>query len=78
MRNVDPEVLVSLRDRAGAEGRSLNSLICEILTREAQRLDRLARQRDQGPAREALRQRILEEFGEGSPSELLLREDRDR
>ena len=78
MRNVDPGVLATLRGRAQAEGRSLNSLICDILAREAQKLERLARKREQGPAREALRQRILEEFGEGSPSELLIREDRDR
>jgi hypothetical protein len=78
LRNVDPGVLDTLRDRARKEGRSLNSLICDILEREAKRFDRRARRHAQGPAREALRQRIFEESGEGTPSELLIREDRDR
>ena len=78
MRNLDPDVMAALRRQAEADRRSLNSLICDILTREAQKLDRRARQRAQGPAREALRQRILREFGEGTPSEQLIREDRER
>ena len=78
MRNLDSDVMAALRRQAEVEGRSLNSLIGDILTREAQKLDRRARQRAQGPAREALRQRIFEEFGEGTPSQQLIREDRDR
>lgn len=78
LRNLDSDVMAALRQQAKAEGRSLNSLICDILAREAQTLDRRARQRAQEPAREALRRRIRNEFGEGTPSELLVREDRNR
>jgi len=35
LRNLEPEVVDALRQRARREGRSLNALICEILTREA-------------------------------------------
>jgi len=70
--------MATLRQQAKAEGRSLNSLICDILAREARTLERRARQRAQAPARDALRQRIRDEFGEGTPSELLIREDRNR
>ena len=78
LRNLDPAALATLRQRAETEGRSLNSLIRDILAREAQKFERRARQLAQTPAREALRQRILEEFGEGTPSEQMIREDRDR
>ena len=78
LRNLDPAALATLRQRAETEGRSLNSLIRDILAREAKKFERRARQLAQAPAREALRQRILEEFGEGIPSEQLIREDRDR
>jgi plasmid stability protein len=78
LRNLDPEVTEVLRRRAAVEGRSLNSLLCEILAREADDELRRARMRAQRPKAERLRRRIEVEFGEGTASEKLVRRDRDR
>jgi plasmid stability protein len=78
LRNLDPEVVDTLRRRARAEGRSLNALICEILTREAHREARRERSRAQRPRAEALRRAIHRRHGEGTPAEKLVREDRKR
>ncbi len=78
LRKLDPEVVETLRRRARAEGRSLNALICEILTREAREEARRQRMRAQRPAAETLRKRIRRRHGEGTPSEKLIREDRRR
>ena len=78
LRNLDPEVVQTLRLRARREGRSLNALICEILTREAHREARRERSRAQRPRVEALREAIYRRYGEGTPAEELIREDRDR
>lgn len=78
LRNLDPEVTETLRARARAEGRSLNALICEILTRAARDEERRLRMGAQRPRAEALRRRIRRQHGEGTPAEKLLREDRRR
>lgn len=78
LRNLQPEVVAALRRRARREGRSLNALICEILTREARNDDRRERMRAQRPRVEALRESIRRRYGEGTPAEKLIREDRDR
>lgn len=78
LRNLEPEVVEALRLRAQREGRSLNALICEILTREARREARRARSRAQRPRLEALREEIYRRCGEGTPAEELVREDRER
>ena len=78
LRNLDPQVADTLRRRAVREGRSLNSLICEILTQEADEELRRDRIRAQRPAAEALRRRIKRRFSAGTPSEKLVREDRRR
>ena len=78
LRNLDPDVVAALRRRASREGRSLNALICEILTREARNDERRERIRAQRPRVEALREEIRRRYGEGTPSEKLIREDRDR
>jgi plasmid stability protein len=78
LRNLPPEVVERLRERAAAEGRSLNALICEILTREASEQERRARMRAQRPRLVATREAIRRRFGEGTPSEKLIREDRRR
>jgi plasmid stability protein len=78
LRNLEPEVAEALRLRARREGRSLNSLICEILTREARNHERRERSRAQRPRAEALREEIRRRYGEGTPSEKLIREDRGR
>jgi plasmid stability protein len=78
LRNLDAEVTEALRRRASREGRSLNSLICEILARAAEDDVRRERMRAQRPRVEALRRRLEKEFGEGTPSEELIREDRRR
>lgn len=78
VRNLDPRVLSMLRRRAQAEGRSLNSLVCEILSRAAEEDERRRRMRLQRPRVEALRRSIRRRFGKGTPSEKLLREDRRR
>jgi plasmid stability protein len=78
LRNLEPEVLAALRERARRQGRSLNSLICEILSREALEESRRKRMRAQRPAAEALRRRIRRRHGAGTPSQKLLREDRRR
>ena len=58
LRNLDPDVAETLRRRAREQGRSLNSLICEILSREADEERRRERIRAQRPDAEALRQRL--------------------
>ncbi len=78
LRNLEAEVVARLRRRARSEGRSLNSLICEILTREASEEKRRERMRAQRPRIEALRERIRRRYGEGTPSERLVRQDRRR
>ena len=78
LRNLDPKVAATLRERAEAESRSLNSLICDILTREALKLEKRARWIARRDAIDARAQAIFEEFGEGTPAEVLIREDRDR
>ena len=78
LRNLDSKVAEVLRRRAASEGRSLNALICEILTREADEEARRERMRAQRPEAEALRRRIKRRFGEGTDSVKLVREDRRR
>ena len=78
LRNLDSKVAEVLRRRAASEGRSLNALICEILTREADEEARRERMRAQRPGAEALRRRIKRRFGEGTDSAKLVREDRRR
>lgn len=78
LRNLDPDVAATLRRRAREEGRSLNSLICEILTRAAAEEERRRRMREVRPRAEALRREIRRKFGPGTPSEVLIREDRER
>jgi len=78
LRNLDAEVTEALRRRARREGRSLNSLLCEILARAAEDDVRRERMRAQRPQVEALRRRLEKKFGEGTPSERLIREDRRR
>lgn len=78
LRNVDPQVLETLRRRARAEGRSLNALIGDILARAAREEDRRERMRAQRPEAAALRERIRRRHGEGTPSEKLVRSDRRR
>jgi plasmid stability protein len=78
LRNLDPEVADVLRRRAAREGRSLNALLCEILSDEAREELRRERMRAQRPEAAALRRRIKRRFGEGTGSEQLVREDRRR
>ncbi len=78
LRNLDAKVAEALRRRAARESRSLNALICDILAREAQEDLRRERSRAQDAQREALRRRIKRQFGESTPSEKLIREDRRR
>jgi plasmid stability protein len=78
VRNLDAEVAEKLRRRARSEGRSLNSLICEILAREANEQMRRERMRAQRARVDALRERIRRRYGRGTPSEKLVREDRRR
>jgi len=78
LRNLDPDVLETLRERARAQGRSLHSLICEILTEAADEERRRARMVEQRPDAERLRRRLERRGGKGTPSEKLLRKDRRR
>jgi plasmid stability protein len=78
LRNLDPAVAQVLRERARAEGRSLNALIVEILTRTAEDEERRRNMRAQRPRAVALRRRIRRRHGPGTPSEKLVREDRRR
>jgi plasmid stability protein len=78
LRSLDPKVADTLRRRAQAEGRSLNALIVDILTRAARETDRRERIREHTPRRQALRAEIGRRFGRGTPSEKLVREDRKR
>ena len=78
LRNLQSDVVETLRRRARSEKRSLNSLICEILAREASEELRRERMRAQRPRVEALRRAIGRRCGEGAPSEKLVRQDRRR
>jgi plasmid stability protein len=78
LRNLDSEVVQILRRRARQEQRSLNSLICEILAREASDEAKRERMRAQRPRAEALRRAIARKYGVSTPSEKLIREDRRR
>jgi plasmid stability protein len=77
VRNLDPKVAAVLRERARAEGRSMNDLVVEILTRAADDDDRRRRMRQQRPRAEKLRRALRRRFGvPTTPSEKLIREDR--
>ena len=78
LRNLDARVVAVLRQRARSEGRSLNSLMCEILAREAREQERRERMRAQRPRAEALRRALRRRFGEGTPAEKLVKQDRRR
>jgi hypothetical protein len=78
LRSLDPKVADTLRRRAQAEGRSLNALIVDLLTRAADDTQRRQRIREQTPRRRALRAETQRRFGRGTPSEKLIREDRKR
>jgi plasmid stability protein len=78
VRNLDPKVAEVLRRRARAEGRSMNDLVVEILTRAAEEDDLRRRMREQRPRAEKLRRALRRRFGAPTPSEKLLREDRRR
>jgi plasmid stability protein len=78
LRNLDPQVAETLRRRARAEGRSLNAIVLDILTRAAADEERRARIRAQRPRAERLRRETRRRFGRGTPSERLVREDRRR
>jgi plasmid stability protein len=78
VRHLDAKSADRLRRRARAEGRSLNDLVVEILTRAAAEDERRERMRAQRPRAEALRAQLRRRFGEATPSEKLLREDRGR
>ena len=78
VRNLDPKVAEVLRRRARAEGRSMNDLVVEILSRAAADEERRRRMREQGPRAEKLRRALRRRFGAPGPSEVLLRKDRRR
>jgi plasmid stability protein len=78
LRNLDSDVVQILRRRARNEQRSLNSLICEILARAASDEAKRERMRAQRPRVRALREAVRLRYGEGTPSEKLIREDRRR
>jgi hypothetical protein len=78
VRNLDPKVAEVLRRRARAEGRSMNDLVVEILTRAAEDDDLRRRMRAQRPRAEKLRRALRRRFGVPTPSEKLIREDRRR
>jgi plasmid stability protein len=78
LRNLDPKVTEVLRRRARAEGRSMNDLIVEILSRAAEDDDRRRRMREQRPRAEKLRRALRRRFGKATPSEKLLRENRGK
>jgi plasmid stability protein len=78
VRNLDPKVAEVLRRRARNEGRSMNDLVVEILTRAAEEDDLRRRMRQQRPRAEKLRRDLRRRFGAPTPSEKLIREDRRR
>ena len=78
LRYLDPAVVETLRACARAQGRTLNGLICEILTREASKVVRRERMRSQRPKAVALQRRLKRRHGEGTPAETLVRADRRR
>ena len=69
LRNLDPDVLETLRARAREQGRSLNALICEILARAAEQDERRRRMREQRPPAERLRRATRRSHGPSTPSE---------
>ena len=77
VRNLDPMVVSALRKRATAQGRSLNSLVVEILTEAAERERRRERLATLIPRMDALREKIAREFPVQTPSEILIRESRE-
>jgi plasmid stability protein len=78
VRNLDPKVAEVLRRRARAEGRSMNDLVVAILSRAAEDDERRRLMREQRPRVEKLRRALRRRFGEPTPSEKLVREDRRR
>jgi plasmid stability protein len=78
VRHLDPKAAAVLRRRARGEGRSMNDLVVEILTRAAAEDERRERMRAQRPRAEALRRQLRRRFGAPTPSEKLVREDRGR
>jgi plasmid stability protein len=78
IRNLDPKAAEVLRRRARAEGRSMNDLVVEILSRAAAEEDRRRRMREQRPRAERLRRALRRRFGAPAASEKLLRDDRRR
>jgi plasmid stability protein len=78
IRNLDPRAADVLRRRARAEGRSMNDLVVEILSRAAADEERRRRMLEQRPRAERLRRSLRRRFGVPTPSEKLLREDRRR
>jgi plasmid stability protein len=78
IRHLDQKAADVLRRRARAEGRSMNDLVVEILTRAAAEDERRQRMREQRPRAEALRQQLRRRFGVPTASEKLLRDDRRR
>ena len=78
IRHLDQKAADVLRRRARAEGRSMNDLVVEILTRAAAEDERRQRMREQRPRAEALRRQLRRRFGVPTASEKLLRDDRRR
>ena len=78
IRNLDPKAAEVLRRRARTEGRSMNDLVVEILSRAAADEDRRRRMLEQRTRAERLRRSLRRRFGVPTPSEKLLREDRRR
>ena len=78
IRHLDQKAADVLRRRARAEGRSMNDLVVEILTRAAAEDERRERMREQRPRAEALRRQLRRRFGVPTASEKLLRDDRRR
>jgi len=78
VRNLDPKVVERLRMRAAEQKKSLNVLVCEILAQAAEDDARRRRLRAVIPRMDRLRAKIAKEFPNQTPSEILIREDRDR
>ncbi len=77
VRSLDPKIVSVLRRRAAAQGRSLNSLVVEILTEAAERERRRESLSRLVPKLDALRSKISREFPVQTPSESLIREGRN-
>jgi plasmid stability protein len=78
IRNLDAAVLETLRRRASEEDRSLHSLVVQILTRAAEEEERRERMQEAWPRLQKLRRDLAQRFPKQTPSEKLIREDRDR